>query len=79
MYVNNLKDEESVKATRDLWGQRLGQIKSPVYTAVLRVLKEKVSQTKAHDSNTYSERITGIKNADQLAGWLATVQIRGGT
>ncbi|KAK3983869.1 hypothetical protein QBC44DRAFT_386193 [Cladorrhinum sp. PSN332] len=78
MYVNNLKNEAAIKAERDLWGQRLGQMRSRVYAAVLRVLEEKVSEKKALDSNTYSERITAIRDANHLANWLEKVELRGG-
>lgn len=78
IYVNKLKNKDDVKAARDKWCQMLGEMKAKVYISVIRVLEEKVSQTKAHDSNTYTERITGVKDAVGLAGWLGGLQIRGG-
>ncbi|GAB1312329.1 hypothetical protein MFIFM68171_02539 [Madurella fahalii] len=78
MYVNSLEDEASVERERKAWRATLGQMKRRVYAAIVRVLEEKVSEKKSHDSNTYTERITTVKDVDNLANWLEGVQLRGG-
>lgn len=78
MRVDSLKNAEDARREKEAWCERLGQMKGKIYTAVVRVLEEKVSQKKAQDSNTYTERITGVGDAAGLAGWLEGLQIRGG-
>ncbi|KAL2166625.1 hypothetical protein VTG60DRAFT_2444 [Thermothelomyces hinnuleus] len=75
VYVPDDRDEAAVEAARRAWCEVLGQMKGRVYAALVRVLEEKVSDRKPLDSNTFTDRITGIGDPTHLANWLATVRI----
>ena len=66
----------SIQRLREAWCQDLGEMKRRVYAAVVRVLEEKVSERKPHDSNTYTDRITGMGDTNHVANWLENVQLR---
>ncbi|KAK0717439.1 hypothetical protein B0T26DRAFT_775810 [Lasiosphaeria miniovina] len=67
----------SAELERKSWCEIQGKMKGRVYADLVRVLEEKVSDKKPNDSNTYTERITGIGGGvNQLANWLAGVQLR---
>jgi hypothetical protein len=51
-------------------------MKGQVYAAVARVLEEKVSDRTPHDSNTYTDRITGVGDPNHLANWIENLQIK---
>ncbi|KAK4157294.1 hypothetical protein C8A00DRAFT_29719 [Chaetomidium leptoderma] len=65
----------SIERARRDWCEILGRMKGRVYAAVVQVLEEKVSDKKAHDSNTYTDKVSGVKEMDRLAGWLEHVQL----
>lgn len=75
MYVDG-NDAASIELARQSWCEILGQMKSRVFTALRRVLEDKVSDKKPNDSNTYTDRITGVGDQTDLANWLGNLQLR---
>jgi hypothetical protein len=75
IYVDK-EDEESIARAKKIWYEILGQMKGQVYAAVGRVLEEKVSDRKPHDSNTYTERITRIADPNHLANWMESLHLK---
>jgi hypothetical protein len=75
IYVDK-EDEESIARAKKIWYEILGQMKGQVYAAVGRVLEEKVSDRKPHDSNTYTERITRIADPNHLANRKESLHIK---
>ncbi|KAL2126462.1 hypothetical protein VTI74DRAFT_856 [Chaetomium olivicolor] len=69
-------DEGSIERERKTWYEVLGQMKGQVYAAVARVLEEKVSDRKPHDSNTHTDRITGAGDPNHLANWIENMQLK---
>lgn len=75
MYVDR-DDEASAEAARKAWNRVLDGMKSRIYAMVVYILKEKVSESKPNDSNTFTDRITGAGDVSHLANWLESVQLK---
>ncbi|KAL2143053.1 hypothetical protein VTI28DRAFT_393 [Corynascus sepedonium] len=75
IYVDR-DDEASVEAAKKAWYEVLTNMKSRVYANVVRILEEKVSDRRAHDSNTFTDRITGAGDVSHLTNWLEGVQLK---
>lgn len=73
IYVEN-KDPVTIDRAKAAWNSILDEMKKRIYTALVRVLLDKVSGKKPNDSNTYSERIT-TGDPNYVAKWLGQIQI----
>jgi hypothetical protein len=75
IYVDK-DDEKSIERARKTWYEVLNEMKKRVYTAVARVLEEKVPDKKPHDSNTYTERITAVADPIRLGDWIKRLHLK---
>ncbi|KAK3295261.1 uncharacterized protein B0H64DRAFT_474260 [Chaetomium fimeti] len=73
IYVEN-NDPVAVDHAKVEWNNTLVEMQKRIYTALVRVLQDKVSGKKPNDSNTYTDRIT-TGDPNYVANWLGQMRI----
>ncbi|KAH6838582.1 hypothetical protein B0I37DRAFT_348266 [Chaetomium sp. MPI-CAGE-AT-0009] len=75
IYVEN-NDPATIDRAKVAWNNTLDEMKKRIYTALVRVLEDKVSGKKPNDSNTYTDRIT-MGDPNYIHNWIGKLQISG--